>query len=224
MADSENLNIDNFEGGSSTQTGSDSIVGGNSTFPITPSGATAGFDIIYQNIARTIPELEVIEATFQRFNDPNEVEFIKESFEVIYQEKTLDKLDVVDFFHPLQSFSNYQKQTFVILPRTSANLDPSSFTSTNGEVSMLIAKAEYLPGLSREEKVIFWDYKGTQRNIMGEIMILTGAIKDGSQWRGWDVDPFSTYGHTGNANSANGGFTFTNPTDYNVKLTVIAAN
>ena len=55
-------------------------------------------------------------------------------------------------------------------------------------------------------------------------MILTGAVKNGSQWRGWDVDPFSTYGHTGSANNANGGFIFTNPTDYNVKLTVIAAN
>jgi len=55
-------------------------------------------------------------------------------------------------------------------------------------------------------------------------MVLTGAVKNGSQWRGWDVDPFSTYGHTGNANSSDGGFIFTNPTDYNVKLTVIAAN
>ena len=55
-------------------------------------------------------------------------------------------------------------------------------------------------------------------------MVLTGAIKNGSQWKGWDVDPFSTYGHTGNANSYNGGFIFTNPTDYNVKLIVIAAN
>ena len=59
---------------------------------------------------------------------------------------------------------------------------------------------------------------------MGEFMVLTGAVKNGSQWRGWDVDPFSTYGHTGNANSSDGGFIFTNPTDYNVKLTVIAAN
>lgn len=224
MADSETLNNDNFEGGNSLQTGQTSIIGGDSTFAIVPAGATAGFDIIYQNIAKTIPELEIIEATFQRFNDPNEVEFIKESFEVVYQDKTLDKLDVVDFFHPLQSFSNYQKQTFVISPRASANLDPSSFTSTNGEVSMIIAKAEYLPGTPIEKKVIFWDYKGNQRNVMGEIMILTGAIKEDASWRGWDVDPFSTYGHTGPANSANGGFIFTNPTDSEVQLTVITAN
>jgi hypothetical protein len=224
VADSETVNNDNFDGGTSSQIGDINLIGGNSEFAISPSGSTAGFNVKYTNIAETTPALEIIEATFQRFNDPNEVEFIKESFEVIYQEKTLDKLDVIDFFHPLQSFSNYQKQTFVILPQTSANLDPSSFTSTNGEVSMLIAKAEYLPGTSIEEKVLFWDYKGNQRNIMGEIMILTGAIKEDLSWRGWDVDPFSTYGHTGPANSANGGFIFTNPTDSEVQLTVITAN
>lgn len=224
MTDTETLNADNFDGGSSEQTGETSIIGGNSEFAISPSGATAEFDIKYTNIAETYPQLELIEATFKRFNDPNEIEFIKESFEVVYQDKTLDKLDVMDFFHPLQSFSNYQKQTFVILPKTSANLDPASFSDTNGEVSFLIAKAEYLPGISIEEKVLFWDYKGNQRNIMGEIMILTGAIKESLPWKGWDVDPFSTYGHTGPANSANGGFIFTNPTDSEIQLTVITAN
>ena len=112
----------------------------------------------------------------------------------------------------------------IIGPRSSANLDPGSFYGTTGEVSMLIARAHYLPETTEDQKVLFWDYKANERNIMGEIMVLTGAIKNGSQWRGWDVDPFSTYGHTGNANSYNGGFIFTNPTDYNVKLIVIAAN
>ena len=89
---------------------------------------------------------------------------------------------------------------------------------------MLIARAHYLPETTEDQKVLFWDYKANERNIMGEIMVLTGAIKNGSQCKGWDVDPFSTYGHTGNDNSYNGGFIFTNPTDYNVKLIVIAAN
>ena len=209
MADSEILNTDNFDGGSSLQTGETLVVGGSAGFAITPTGSTAGFKIEYLNIAKQLDELEIIEATFNRFNDPNEIEFIKESFDVVYQDKTLDTLNVVDFFHPLQSFSN---------------LDPSSFTSTNGEVSMLIARANYLPGTPREEKVIFWDYRGSQRNIMGEIMVLTGAIKEDLPWKGWDVDPFSTYGHTGPANSANGGFIFTNPTNSEVQLTVITAN
>ena len=85
-------------------------------------------------------------------------------------------------------------------------------------------KYYYLPETPSESKILFWDYKGAERNIMGELMILTGAIKEGYNWKGWDVDPFSTYGHTGNANSALGGFIFTNPTDYSVKLTVITAN
>lgn len=224
MADN-NIDINDFDGGSSN-TGNDTFfVGGSAGFALDPlAGSTGGFNTEYINIAQQVDDLARIEATFKRFNDPTELRFIKESFDVVKQDKTLDILNVVDFFHPLQSFSDYQKQTMVIAPRASANLDPSSFVNTNGEVSMIIARAYYLPETPDESKILFWDYKGTERNIMGELMILTGAIKEGYNWRGWDVDPFSTYGHTGNANSALGGFIFTNPTDYNVKLTVITAN
>ena len=69
---------------------------------------------------------------------------------------------------------------------------------------MLIARAYYLPETPDDQKVLFWDYKANERNIMGEIMVLTGAVKNGAQWRGWDVDHFSTYGHTGNANRSDG--------------------
>jgi hypothetical protein len=224
VSDSETVNSFNFDGGTSSQISNVNLIGGESGFAISPSGATSGFKVKYTNIAKSTPDLEIVEATFKRFNDPNEIEFIKESFGVVHQDKILDKLDVIDFFHPLQSFSNYQKQTFIILPQTSANLDPSSFSSTNGEVSMLIAKAEYLPGTPIEEKIIFWDYRGNQRNIMGEIMILTGAVKENLAWKGWDVDPFSTYNHSDPADSSNGGFIFTNPTDSEVQLTVIIAN
>ncbi len=222
MADNQD---NNFYGGSASETGSEFFVGGSAAYPLDPlGGATGGFETRYTNIAEVTRDLERIEATFKRFNDPVELEFTKESFTVTQQSQTLNSIDLVDFFHPLQSFSEYQKVSMIIGPRASANLDPGSFYGTTGEVSMLIAKAEYLPETPEDQKVLFWDYKASERNIMGEIMILTGAVKNGSQWRGWDVDPFSTYGHTGNANSANGGFIFTNPTDYNVKLTVIAAN
>lgn len=224
MSDTEILNNENFDGGNSIQSSPNSILGGNSQFSISPSGDTDSFDIEYQNIARSIPQIEVIEATFKRFNDPNRIRFINGAFDVVFQDKILDKLSVIDFFHPLQEFSNYQKQTFVISPKTSANLDPSTFTSTNGEVSLIIAKAEYLPGTSEEDKILFWDYKANQRNVMGEIMILSGAIKNNSSWMGWDVDPFSMYDHNEIADSAMGGFIFTNPTSSEVKLTVITAN
>ena len=87
-----------------------------------------------------------------------------------------------------------------------------------------MARAFYLPETPIDEKILFWDYKGSGRNLMGQFMVLTGAIKENSIWKGWDLDPFSTYGHTGPADSANGGFIFTNPTDRNVKLTIITAN
>ena len=224
MADT-GIQANDFDGGSSN-TGNDSFfVGGSAGFALDPlSGTTGGFEIEYINIAQKSEDLERIQATFKRFNDPTELRFIKESFDVVKQDKTLDILNVVDFFHPLQSFSDYQKQTMVLAPRTSANLDPSSFTNTNGEVSMIIARAHYLPETPQESKVLFWDYKASERNLMGELLILTGAIKEGYNWRGWDVDPFSTYGHTGDANSALGGFIFTNPTDYDVNLIVITAN
>ena len=222
MADNQD---NNFYGGSASAPGPEFFTGGSAGYPLDPlGGSTGGFETKYTNIAEVTRDLERVEATFKRFNDPIEIEFIKESFRVNQQSQTLNSLDLVDFFHPLQDFSEFQKVSMIIGPRSSANLDPGSFYGTTGEVSMLIARANYLPETPEDQKILFWDYKANERNIMGEIMILTGAIKDGSQWRGWDVDPFSTYGHTGNANNANGGFTFTNPTDYNVKLTVIAAN
>jgi phage terminase large subunit-like protein len=59
---------------------------------------------------------------------------------------------------------------------------------------------------------------------MGQFMVLTGAVKNGLSWKGWNVDPFSTYDHNGPANITAGGFTFTNPTQWTVKLTIITAN
>lgn len=229
MQDLENPSINNYDGGSSTSPITGEISGGVSNSQIGPNqppvnGATGSFKTTYKNIALELDQFKSIEATFQRFNEPVGVKFIKESFDVVYQSQVLDFLDVVDFFHPLQSFSNYQKQTIIINPTTSFNLDPGSFSETNGEISMLIARAEYLPEADDTDKVLFWDYLGSQRNLMGEFMVLTGAIKNGSNWKGWDIDPFSTYNHSGPLNSANGGFIFTNPTTLTVKLTIIIAN
>jgi hypothetical protein len=225
LSNTENQNIDNFDGGSASSAGPVNFIGGSSLYPTDSlGGSTGGFDTLYTNIALTYPDLDRVKATFERFNDPTEIKFIKESFTVTKQSQTLNKLDLIDFFHPLQEFSEYQKQSILIGPRSSVNIDAGSFYGTTGEVSMFIAKANYLPESGDNDKILFWDYKTNPRQIMGEIMILTGAVKGGSQWRGWDMDPFSTYGHTGNANSAQGGFIFTNPTDYNVNLTVIAAN
>lgn len=224
MVDQNNSDL-NFDGGSSTGVGTSSFYGGSSGYPLNPlDGATGGFYTLYTNIAQTKADLPRIDATFRDFNDPSELKFIKESFRVVQQADTLDFLNLVDFFHPLQSFSDFQKQTFVIGPENSVNIDPSSFDSTNGEVSMIMARAYYLPEAEEDEKVLFWDYKGQTRNIMSQFMVLSGAIKNGYSWKGWDLDPFSTYGHTGPANLGNGGLLFTNPTPNNVKLTIITAN
>ncbi len=224
MADNNNLN---FDGGTANSVGSVEIPGGSAGYALDPMEGTTGpqtFVTTYTNIAITKATLPRINATFKDFNDQPEIKFIKESFDVVQQADTLDYLNVAAFFHPLQSFSDFQKQTFVIGPRNSVNLDPSGFEGTSGESSMLIARAYYLPETEQDEKVLFWDYKGRGRNTMGQFMILTGAIKEDTHWKGWDLDPFSTYGHTGDANSEQGGFIFTNPTNKNVKLTILTAN
>lgn len=217
----------NFDGGSANSVGGSDILGGSAGFPLDPMQGSTGpqtFITTYTNIAQSKATLPRIDATFRDFNDQPEIKFVKESFEVSQQADVLDYLNVADFFHPLQSFSDFQKQTFVIGPRNSVNLDPSGFEGTLGEASMLIARAYYLPETETDEKILFWDYKGMGRNTMGEFMVLTGAIKEDVSWKGWDLDPFSTYGHTGNADPALGGFVFTNPTDKNVKLTILTAN
>jgi hypothetical protein len=224
VSESNNLN---FNGGSANSTEGLSIPGGSAGFALDPMQGTTGsqtFSTTYTNIALTKATLPRIDATFRDFNDQPEIRFIKESFNVVQKSDVLDYINVSDFFHPLQSFSDFQKQTFVIGPRNSINLDPSGFEGTSGESSMLIARAYYLPETEEDEKILFWDYKGMSRNVMGQFMILTGAIKEDTHWKGWDLDPFSTYGHTGGANSSQGGFIFTNPTDKNVKLTILTAN
>lgn len=223
---SENNNL-NYDGGTANSVGGVNIPGGSAGFALDPMQGTTGpqiFVTTYTNIALTKATLPRIDATFRDFNDQPQIKFIKESFDVVQQADTLDYLNVAAFFHPLQSFSDFQKQTFVIGPRNSVNLDPSGFEGTSGESSMLIARAYYLPETEEDQKVLFWDYKGMGRNTMGQFMILTGAIKEDTHWKGWDLDPFSTYGHTGNPNPELGGFVFTNPTDKNVKLTILTAN
>lgn len=220
-----NDEILNIDGGNSQEQGSE-VLGGNSSYPLNPqsSGSTGGFFTNYTNVALSKNDLKRVNATFRRFNDQPRVKFIKEYYSVIRKEETMDKISLSEFFHPLQSFSEYQKQTVVIDPLTSINLDPSSFYSTEGEVSLIVVKAEYLPEAENNEKMIFWDYGNTPRKIMGSIMILSGAVKNGSVWHGWDIDPFSDYTHSTPADINEGGITFTNPTQKTVKLTILTAN
>jgi hypothetical protein len=221
----DNDEILNIDGGNSLNPGSE-VFGGNSEYPLSPqeSGSTGGFFTNYTNVALISRDLRRINATFRRFNDKPKVKFIKEYYSVVRKEETMDKISLSEFFHPLQSFSEYQKQTIVLDPLTSINLDPSSFYSTEGEVSLIVVKAEYLPEAESNEKMIFWDYGNTPRKIMGSIMILSGSIKNGSIWHGWDIDPFSDYNHTTPPDINEGGISFTNPTQKTVKLTILIAN
>jgi hypothetical protein len=221
----QNTTTYNFDGGSALSSGPDSLSAGSAGYALNPmAGATGGFDTVYTNIAITRANLPRIDATFKEFNEKPELKFIKESFVVTQKANTLDYLNVADFFHPLQSFSDFQKQTFEIGPQNSVNIDTGGLEGTSGEASMIVARAYYLPEADSDERLLFWDYKNGGRNTMGKLMILTGAVKAGTNWRGWDMDPFSTYGHTGPADVGAGGISFTNPTNRVVKLTIITAN
>lgn len=225
-----NQNPGDFDGGGSIQTPQvNNFPGGSSEYQLMPnpsaSGGTGGqFLTKYTNLAMDRPDLERVEATFKRFNDPTTIQFVKESFDVINHSETLDFINLANFFHPIQTFSDFQKQTFVIGPEASVNLDPGSFDTTKGEISMLFARAYYLPETSPAEQILFWDYKASNRNAMGQFMVLTGAVKDGYNWFGWDINPFSDWQMNVPANGASGGIVFTNPTPYPVKLSVIISS
>jgi hypothetical protein len=219
MADNQMLNLD---GGDSLNPGFE-ITGGDSQYYM-GTGSTGGFFTEYTNVAKTFSDLRRINATFKRFNDPSKIKFIKDYFCVTRKEETMDKISVTDFFHPLQSFSEYQQQTVVLDALSTINLDPSSFYSTLGEVSLIVVKAQYLPEAELNERIIFWDYGGTPTKIMGSLMILSGAIKNGSHWHGWDVNPFDNYDQSFQPTIGEGGISFNNPTQKKVKLTILTAN
>ena len=233
MSDQDS-NVLNFEGGSSSYSSDVDFSGGSSLYANPPfsigetgsSGDTAGkFLTRYTNIALLKNQFPRIDATFRDFNDPQKIKIVGESLKVFKQAETVESLNLSSFFHFLQNFSEYQKQTFVIAPRTTINLDPSSFSSTNGEVSLILTRAYYLPeAVNVEDRILFWDYKGNTRNPMGQFMILTGAVKNGSSWYGWDINPFGTYDHSDDPNISLGGISFTNPTELNVKITILVAS
>lgn len=224
MADQDPSNIPDFDGGSAISSGMN-LLGGSSNYasnPQGPSGST--FLMNYTNVAKVKSDLERVNQTFKEYNDPYELKFVGTSFTINKKATTSDSLNVSDFFHPLLNFSEYQKQTFVIGSGNSVNLDPSSFYTTEGVVSFIICRAYYLPESSPDDRVLFWDYLGNTRNLMGDIMILSGAVKEGVSWYGWDINPFSTVGQTGSPNIAQGGLSFTNPTSNSVKLIIITAS
>ena len=216
----------NFDGGDSGGGGID-FPGGNSTYAQSPlQGSPTGglFITKYTNIAQTQAQFPRVNATFRDFNIQPALRFSEEKIKVTQRAETLDFLNLVSFFHPIQSFSEFQKQTFVINPRSTINLDPFSFTTTNGEVSLIMARAYYLPEATPESMLLFWDYQGNDRNVMGQIMVLSGSVKNSSAWEGWDLNPFTDVNHTDPANISLGGLSFTNPTDLNVKLSILVSS
>lgn len=217
-------NLEIFGGGSSAGgTGDGSLFGVGTSVAGLPTGQTGDFDTKYTLIANTPGSMRRVNLTFSNYNDPKEVRIFNSSLNVTYQANTEEKLDLAEFFYPLQSFSGYQRQTFVIPPDTSINLDPGDFDTTLGEVGLLLAKAEYYADATEDQRLLYWHYNGIRRYIMGSMMMLTGQVKEGSSWKGWEVRPNieSQVGYTG---AATGGFVFSNPTEYSVKLTILTAS
>jgi hypothetical protein len=213
-----------FGGGSSAGgTGSGTLFGVGSSVKGLYPGQTGDFKTDYTLIANTPGSMRRVNLTFTNYNDPKEVRLFNTSLNVTYHAATEEKLDLSEYFHPLQSFSGYQRQTFVIAPDTSINLDPGDFDTTLGEVSLLLAKAEYYADATDDQRLLYWHYNGIRRYVMGDMMMLTGQVKEDASWKGWEVraDVENQVGYTG---AATGGFVFSNPTEYSVKLTILTAN
>lgn len=215
-------NLDFYGGNAGYPTTGSSFVGEGSSTPGTTSGYYEGWTTQYTLLATTPSALRRVGLTFSDFNDPREVRFFTASMNVVWQAETEIKLSLIDFFHPLQSFSSYQSQTFTLAPFTSIYMDPGDFEQTHGEVSLLVAKADYYADATEEQNFLYWQYGGEERYVMNEFMVLTGAVKNGSSWKGWSTEQYPTVeGLTG---GETGGFVFSNPTEYKVKLTILAAN
>lgn len=219
-----NLIGDNLDiyGGESTfggtgSTGWGSAFGeGDSISGLNP-GQTGAFQTRYTLIANSPGSLKRVNLTFSNFNDPHEMRVFNSSLNVVHQAETNEKLDLSKFFYPVQSFSAYQKQTFVIPSDSSVNLDSGDFDTTEGEVGLIVAKADYYADATADQEILYWQYNGEERYVMGKFMILSGQVKNGYSWKGWDVTPEETGGSTG-------GFVFSNPTEYSVKLTILTAS
>jgi hypothetical protein len=210
----------NYDGGNVGNEGLLYLSDGDST-SVLPPGGSAEFKVDYAIIARNLTALRRVNLTFSDFNDPHNVRFYNTSLNVSWQKYTEQTLDLVDFFHPLQNFSNYQKQTFNLAPLSSINFDMGNFDETYGEVSLLVAQAEFLPHLAPDPyEILYWNYKNSPRYAMGQFMVLSGAVKTTSNWYGWQVDPSLEPGYDG----ITPGFVFTNPTDYTVRLSILTAN
>ena len=212
---------DNYDGGNASETQTLLVVADGDASQILPPGGSADFLVDYAIIAVNKTALRRVNLTFADFNDPHNVRFYNTALNVAWQKETEQTLNLVDFFHPLQSFSNYQRQTFNIAALSSIHFDVGNFDTTFGEVSLLMVQAEYLPHLTAaEDNVIYWNYKNSPRYTMGQFMTLTGAVKTTSSWFGWQVDPSLEPGYTG----IEPGFVFTNPTNYTVRITILTAN
>ena len=222
---SSNLQNDqNYDGGNSLTSGFSGDVGGGNYSQVTSPGACT-FETRYKNVALTRDQLPLIDWTFKYKNQPAVGRFFKSAFNVCLQSNVTETINLSSFFHPFQSFSSYQKQTFVIDPQNTIDLDSGNFVNSANQVSFIFARAYYLPTAGEGEKILFWDYSGSERYPMGQVMCLTGAIKNGSAWRGWDINPYINTGHTGpSANLSIGGISFSNPTSLPVKIVVITAN
>lgn len=210
----------NYDGGSSMDSSAIVISGSNSDYVMTPGGSS-DFKIDYTLIAKDKSGLRSLGLTLRDYNDPREVRFYNTAINVAWQDVTEESVDLRYFFHPLQEFSSYLTQTFSIAPLTSFNLDYGSFELTNGEVSLLMTQAEYMPQATDDERILYWNYKGSPRYVMGDFMTLSGAVKEGTIWRGWEIDPFV---EPLNAFVNQGGIVFTNPSNYTVKIKTLIAN
>lgn len=211
----------NFDGGNAYDDQTVLFLSDGDSTSVLPPGASSDFKVDYAIIAPNLTALRRVNLTFADFNDPHNIRFYNTALNVSWQKATEETLNLVSFFHPIQSFSGYQKQTFTIAPRSSINFDVGNFDETYGEVSLLMAQAEYLPHFTEDPfNIIYWNYKNSPRYAMGQFMVLTGAIKTTGPWQGWQVDPTQDPDYDG----ITPGFVFTNPTDYPVRLSILTAN
>jgi len=191
------------------------ISGGYATGPIPPGASGDLFETEYTIIAKSKKDIPRVQLTFCDYNEPRRIRFFHDSFNVVWKKYVEESINLGDFFHPIQSFSGFQNQTFAIKPESCFYFDPGYFEETNDRIGFLFGYAEYLPEAPDNQRSLYWSYGPSgaddndfQNYVMGDFLCLSGAIKEGATGNAWNSK----------------GFYFTNPNENVVRLKIITAN
>lgn len=153
----------------------------------------------------------------------------------------LSNISLCDF--KLEGLESYElggcsgslKKNVLINSQSTFTLTASEIGQAQGEVQMVVVKANYQKNHPENERLIYWEYKGNVYPL-NKLMILTGRTQAEIAWHGWDLGYYSNnppiplfspniFPNISSPNLSFGGIMFSNQnTNYNVELEIFIFN